>query len=138
MPLDLRGACPYFEVFDMPTSLAFYCDVLGFAIHASAPASPDGDRAAMDWVWLKHDVTELMLNTAYDPDAARPAVPDATRVQWHGDSMLFIGAPDVDGVYAHLRAAGVGCDAPKNAPYGMRQLFIKDPDGYGLCFQWSV
>ena len=30
MALDLRGMCPLLEVFDMPTSLGFYCDVLGF------------------------------------------------------------------------------------------------------------
>jgi glyoxylase I family protein len=27
---------------------------------------------------------------------------------------------------------------PKVAPYGMKQLYVRDPDGYGLCFQWPA
>jgi hypothetical protein len=27
---------------------------------------------------------------------------------------------------------------PKVAPYGMRQLWFTDPDGYGLCFQYPA
>jgi hypothetical protein len=23
-------------------------------------------------------------------------------------------------------------------PYGMKQLYVRDPDGFGLCFQWKV
>ena len=33
---------------------------------------------------------------------------------------------------------GLNVNEPKVAPYGMRQLWFKDPDGYGLCFQWPV
>jgi hypothetical protein len=24
------------------------------------------------------------------------------------------------------------------APYGMKQMSLRDPDGYGLCFQWEA
>jgi hypothetical protein len=24
------------------------------------------------------------------------------------------------------------------APYGMKQMYLHDPDGFGLCFQWKV
>ena len=27
---------------------------------------------------------------------------------------------------------------PKVAWYGMKQLYLTDPDGYGLCFQWKA
>jgi hypothetical protein len=27
---------------------------------------------------------------------------------------------------------------PKTAPYGMRQTWLHDPDGYQLCFQKAV
>lgn len=27
---------------------------------------------------------------------------------------------------------------PKVTPYGMKQLWFTDPDGYGICFQWSA
>ena len=122
------------QVFDMPTSLAFYRDTLGFQIVQAAPPSP----AAQDdhgWVWLRHGATELMLNTAYDPDAPRPAIPDRARVAAHDDTALYIGCPDVDSVYRHLLACGLAVAAPVITHYGMKQLKVTDPDGFALWFQ---
>jgi len=41
-------------------------------------------------------------------------------------------------VYGHLCAKGIQVEPPKVAPYGMKQLYVHDPDGYNLCFQWPV
>ena len=138
MAFEIRGICPLLQVFDMPASLAFYRDVLGFAI---VQAAPPADQVAPDdfgWVWLRRDGTELMLNIAYDPDAVRPPVPDPARVAAHDDTMLFIGCPDVDGAYEHLRAHAFPMEAPIITRYGMKQLTLKDPDGFTLCFQWPA
>ena len=134
MPLDLRGLCPLFQVYDMPASLRFYRDVLGFKVHQSS-AAPDVDNA--DWVWLKRGTIELMLNTRYESDD-RPPNPDPHRIAAHHDTCLYIGCPDIDGAYLKLRALGVTLEPPKVAPYGMKQLSFKDPDGFGICLQWSV
>jgi hypothetical protein len=32
----------------------------------------------------------------------------------------------------------VQAEPPKVAPYGMKQLYASDPDGFGVCFQWPV
>ncbi len=32
MAIEVRGLAPLLQVFDMPTSLTFYCDVLGLRI----------------------------------------------------------------------------------------------------------
>jgi hypothetical protein len=32
---------------------------------------------------------------------------------------------------------GITTKKPKVAPYGMKQLYLTDPDGYLLCFQWA-
>ena len=78
-----------------------------------------------------------MLNTAYDM-GERPAAPDPARVAAHGDTALFIGCEDLDGAFAHLEMHGVEAQPPKVAPYGMKQLYAKDPDGYGICLQWRA
>lgn len=132
MPRDLRGMCPLLQVFDMPTSIAFYCDVLGFDVVSSSQPVPD-----CDWAWLKFKDMGLMLNTAYERDA-RPPAPDPKRIAAHEDTCLYFGAPDVDAVYAYLRDKGAAGEKPKIAPYGMKQLYIQDPDGYDLCFQWPA
>ena len=33
---------------------------------------------------------------------------------------------------------GLNIAPPKVAPYGMKQLYPRDPDGYCLCFQWKA
>jgi hypothetical protein len=53
----------------------------------------------------------------------------------HDDTALFFRCRDVDGAYAHLRGRGLDLAPPKVAPYGMKQLYLKDPDGYAICFQ---
>jgi glyoxylase I family protein len=78
-----------------------------------------------------------MLNTAYEYDQ-RPQSPDPRRIASHGDTGLFVGAPNVDAVFAHLRAKGIEVNEPKVAPYGMKQLCVRDPDGFELCFQWKA
>ena len=137
MALEYRGLCPLLQVFDMPTSLAFYRDTLGFEIVEAAPPHGAGsDR--FDWVWLRRDSAELMLNTAYDPDAPRPEREDPARVAAHDDTALYIGCPDVDAAWRHLRDRGIAAGPPTVAPYGMKQLYLKDPDGFTVCFQWTA
>jgi len=134
MAIDTRSLTPLLQVFDMATSLRFYCDVLGFEIVAT-----DKNTIAPDhnWVWLRLNRSDLMLNTAYEADE-RPPAPDATRVAAHDDTCLYFGAPDVDAVYAHLLEKGIKAKPPKVAPYGMKQLYFHDPDGYQICFQWEA
>ncbi len=121
---------PLLQVYDMPTSLAFYCDALGFELISSNRTEPP-----FDWVLLRRDDVEVMLNTMYESDA-RPPAPDDARNAMHTDVTLYIGCADVDGLYAELRERAIALPPPTTAPYGMRQLGVTDPDGYGLCFQW--
>jgi catechol 2,3-dioxygenase-like lactoylglutathione lyase family enzyme len=132
MAIDFSGPCTLLQVFDMPTSVRFYRDVLGLTVTSQ---SQPGDN--FNWGWLKGKGVELMLNTAYEEDS-RPATPDPARVAAHGDTCLFFGCKDLDGAYQHLRTHGLKVNPPKVAPYGMKQLYVTDPDGYGLCFQWPV
>ena len=134
MPYELRGVCPLLQVFDMPASLAFYRDALGFGIVESAPARPDApDR--FGWVWLRRGGADLMLNSAYDLDEVRPERVAASRVAAHDDTGLYFECSDVDAAYEELGARGIASGPPSVAPYGMRQLYVKDPDGFNICFQ---
>jgi catechol 2,3-dioxygenase-like lactoylglutathione lyase family enzyme len=132
MAIDIRGIAPLLQVFDMPTSIRFYRDVLGFEVIST---SRPGEY--FDWALLGRDGIELMLNTAYEREH-RPPAPDPSRVAGHADTCLYFGCPDVDGAYAHLREKGLDVKPPGVAHYGMKQLHVKDPDGFNICFQWPV
>jgi len=133
MAIDVRGLAPLLSVFDMPTSIKFYCEKLRFEI-----VGTDGKPAPQfDWVLLRLNGAELMLNTAYD-EGERPPAPDPGRIAAHQDVAIYFACPDVDAAYTHLREMGVDAKEPKVAPYGMKQLYLTDPDGYVLCFQWRA
>ncbi len=132
MGLAIRGLCPLLQVYDMPRSLRFYRDVLGFVEVQKAGHGDD-----VGWAWLRHGEAEVMLNTAHDV-GERPPVPDPARVAAHADTILFVGYEDLEGAHAYLRDHGVKVESPSVAPYGMKQLYASDPDGYGVCFQWPT
>lgn len=132
MAIEVRGMAPLMEVFDMPTSLAFYRDKLGFQVTGD---SGQGDKSG--WVMLELGNATVMLNTMYD-EGEQPDTPDAVRAAAHRDTCVYFGCPDVDAVYEHLRSVGIEVKPPSVAPYGMKQLYLTDPDNYGICFQWPA
>lgn len=132
MAIPVRGSAPLFQVFDMPASLAFYRDKLGFEV---VERSGEGDD--VDWVLLRLNNVELMLNTAYEKPN-RPSAPAPARMAAHADTTLYFGCPDVDGAYHYLSSQKISVEKPTVAPYGMKQLYLADPDGYCLCFQWPA
>lgn len=129
MSLRIGGFATLLQVFDMPISLGFYRDVLGFDVASEVPS--DG---RCDWVMLKRFESELMLNTAYEADA-RPLAPEPNRISAHADTALFFDCEDVDIAYDYLRQRGVAVMPPIVTDYGMKQLYFKDPDGYDICLQ---
>jgi glyoxylase I family protein len=136
MSIEIQGVCPLLQVFDMPNSIRFYRDLLGFQVITTSPLLSD-DQDDVNWAMLRKNGSPVMLNTAYEPES-RPAVPEPGRFAGHGDTCLYLGCPDVDGAYAYLRSRGLEVPEPKIAPYGMKQLYITDPDQYSICFQWTA
>lgn len=134
MAINIRGLAPLFQVFDMPRSVAFYRDALGFEVAATSPPRGTDD---FDWCLLRLNGVELMLNTAYE-QSDRPPSPDPIRITAHQDAAIFFGCRDLDAAYAHLRARGIAAKEPTIAPYGMKQIWLKDPDGYVICLQWRA
>ena len=132
MRVEYGGLTPLIQVFDMPASMRFYCDILGFGLVAT-----NADEPPYDWVLLRRNDDEIMLNTMYEADD-RPPAPDPARTAAHRDTTFYFGCSDVDAVYEHLRKHGAADKPPSVAPYGMKQLYFSDPDGYLLCLQWPA
>jgi glyoxylase I family protein len=132
MTINLKGIAPLLQVFDMPTSLRFYRDSLGFKIIES---SGEGDD--VNWVLLSLNDIEIMLNTAYEKHA-RPLAPDLNRKSVHSDTILYFGCPDIENTYTILINKGVEIQRPTTTGYGWKALNLYDPDGYHLCFHWPL
>lgn len=120
------GPCvPLLQVFDLPSSLTFYCDVLGFHVVQRT----DNEW----WAMLKLGEAIVMLNTAYE-DGERPLSPDPARVHGHTDVSLYFEYLELDALYSHLRTHGCQVTPPGVTSYGLRQMNVRDPDGYEICF----
>lgn len=135
MALNVVGLAPLLQVYDMPTSVSFYRDKLGFEVKTTSPVLGE-DR--FHWALLRLGDAELMLNSAYEFDSERPAEPERSRTDAHDDTCLYFSCPDVDAAYRELHNKGVSVNEPAVASYGMKQMYLHDPDGYALCFHWSA
>lgn len=132
MAPSAQELCPLIQVFDMPRSLAFYRDLLGFT-RTDADSNAVADDC--DWCLLRLGDAWLMLNTAYERHE-RPPAPDPARIEAHGDTGLFISVEGgLDRLAVLLTGNRVAHTPPQTQPYGMRQLYVRDPDGYTICFQ---
>lgn len=137
MTIEIAGMAPLIQVYDMAEALRFYRDALGFELVSASEEVDTPEGHFFHWCWLKLGNAHLMLNTAYD-EGERPLQRDPTRQAAHGDTGLFFDCPNPDAVAEYLRGRGVTVSGPKDAPYGLRQLWMRDPDGYEVCFQAPV
>lgn len=115
-----RDVWPLLEVSDLEVSLRHYTDRLGFEVVGRAA----NDRGPY-WCRVRRGAVSLMLQQADEPLAARPGAGVA----------LYVVCDDVDAFADEIRERGVDALGPFDAPYGMRQLRIPDPDGYEVWFE---
>ena len=135
MGLEVRGVAPLLGVYDMPESVRFYCDRLGFEVVSHSPMLEAG---YFHWALLRLGDAEIMLNTNFEDNDERPFPADAARNAAHRDTCLYFGCPDVDAAYEELRGKDFDVKEPVVTHYGMKQMYLVDPDGYTICFQWPA
>lgn len=133
MAIAIDGCAPLIQVFDMPASLHFYRNVLGFKVIEPNPLQKDD----CDWVLLEMSGVQLMLNTAFEK-SERPLTPDKKRMEAHADTCLYFGCPDVYGTYLYLKEKGLSLHDPVVTRYGFTAIYLTDPDGFEICFHWPL
>lgn len=122
--LGIRSVAPTFLVSDVATTVAWYCDRLGFHLAGNAPAQPPYVYASI----MRGPVELMLLSLAgYEkPDlrARRPVGLWDAYVRVDGAAALFEtvqGQPFVQRPLTHQ-------------PYGDWEFEVRDPNGYVLVF----
>ena len=109
--------------------LPFWVDRLGFEKTVEVP---EGDR--LGFVILQKDGTELMFQTRESVAKDVPQMAPALTGQGIG---LFIEVPDFDDLLT--RVAGLEVVMPERlAFYGMREIVVREPGGFAVCFASRV
>lgn len=119
----VRQLWPLLAVRDIDRSVQFYCDQLGFKL-VDDDGKPDGQMA---WCRVGRDGASVMLQQFPEEDGEGTI--------WGRGVCFYFICDDVDLMYAELSARGLQLDAPRVAYYGMKQLFVPEPDGYAICFE---
>ncbi len=116
----LKQAIPNIFVTDFQAALAYYTGPLGFHplfVYGEVPF----------YAHVARDAAILAIRRV-----SRPVI-DHTA----GEALLsaFIEVADVNALHDALRAAGAHVwQAPRDEPWAMRSLIIRDPDGNLICF----
>ncbi len=105
-----------FMVKDIQKSIDFYTKVLGFRLHR---VTPDGKFAI---IFLEKAMVMLYeVTTLSEP-------------RFSGLEVRFL-INDIDSYYKKIIARGAEFEKTIfNAPYGLRQFYVKNPDGVSLKF----
>lgn len=123
--LDASALNVSLTVADLARSVAWYHDVLGFAV--AREYAPRGTLVA---VALRAGTVELLLTQENGAQGTE-------RVKGEGFSMMLTvgeGAADIDALAAGIVARGATLDdAPMDA-FGARVFRLRDPDGFKLVF----
>jgi len=139
--IEVKDVCTLMSVWDMPTTVRFYRELLGFEIVNSSPAyaTEDGEEL-FHWCMMRAGDSYIMLNTEYD-EGERPAERPQQGEQRFG-TWFFYSCADLDRAYETLKATGVECKPPSftkyGGKYGFRTLAFRDPDGRGITLQHPV
>ncbi len=128
----ISGIAPFFIVADVPATLAFYRDQLGFEVTYSGPpddvffgiVSRDGAMIMFKALGEIVDGQEVRIDPV--PNYGRKP---AFSIDAH------VSVPDPDALAAEFAARGVPFAAPlADTSDGLRGFIVKDLDGYGLFF----
>lgn len=104
---------------DLPKSVAWYRDLLGFTVDREIER--DGKLRG---VALKAGAIRILLN---QDDGAR----GFDRVKGEGFSLQFITTQSVDDIANRIKSHGGSLETePADMPWGVRAFRVRDPDGF--------
>lgn len=123
-PAEIGGVSPFFIVRDVPSSLAFYRDRLGFEITFEGPAPAD----IFFGIVRRGGAMIMFKDVGVDPLPNHKREPAA---RW--DAYFYV--PDPDALADEFASRNVEFSEPlKDTHDGLRGFELKDCDGYVLFF----
>jgi hypothetical protein len=121
----MNRVVPYFLVEDVIATAEFYRDVLGFTFNQFFGAPPS-------FTIVKRDGACIMFRQIRPPRAGGVR---SNRSVMDGTFDAYIYVSNVEQLASELRAKKAGIiEGPVGRIYGMRELLVRDCNGYVLAF----
>lgn len=122
---------------DMNKSLVYYRDVLGFDFLMAVSSDKNDAVFELDesknliWARMKKDNIELMFQ---EKQSFLEDVPVSSDIQMGASISLYFEIEDVDAYYDKIKDKAEIIKGINTAWYGMKEFYLKDCNGYILCF----
>ncbi|MEM9658770.1 MAG: VOC family protein [Planctomycetota bacterium] len=127
MTAPFRELIPILICDDVPTSLAFYRDTLGFSI-----VNFDESVGKSGWASISCGPVSLML-------ASPRSHPESVKVDGtYPQLILYLYPEDLEAMRERVVAAGRQVSELRESFYGMREFDTTDPSGHVLWFGKSI
>jgi catechol 2,3-dioxygenase-like lactoylglutathione lyase family enzyme len=126
MPHQLTKLTPNLIVSSVERSIAFYRDVLGFALQTTVP-----DASPYVFAIVQSGAVEIFLNA---PEPAITEYPAFRDRPIGGTLTLFIQVDDVRGAHEALKSRVPIVMPLEKKWYGVTEFAFTDPDGYVITF----
>jgi lactoylglutathione lyase len=126
MPYDIEKLTPNLIVSNVEQSLAFYCDVLGFAKTDNVP-----EESPYVFAIVESGPVKIFFN------ARGPAVeeyPSLANMPIGGTLTLYMEVSSVAKIYDDLKARVKVTMPLEKKFYGVTEFAFEDPDGYVITF----
>lgn len=117
---------PLLWVKNIEQAIRFY-EEIGFKITESWKPND-----LIQWCRVEFYDAALMLQEIVGSDTREIPMSETNGIQ------LYFITDDVDTLYRQILAKGLDVSVPKIEFYGMKQIFLTDPDGRTLCFESLV
>ena len=112
---------PMFRTEDVPGTIRFYTEVLGFKCNGKI----EGEDGEVEWASLERDRVGIMVAI---PNLHEPFLGPVF------SGSLYINTDDVTAVWEQVKANARVCYPLEDFAYGMREFAIYDNNGYLLQF----
>lgn len=125
---------------DVNRSIDFWVGLLGFNVaecvdvehrmyHGRAPG------ADLIWAMFVSGPAAVMVNRR---DSLERELPLFAGRPTGGTLTLYVVVEDLEGLYRRIQAIVPTIKEPETSFYGMREWYVRDPDGYVVCLAQKV
>ncbi|GAB7089496.1 VOC family protein [Marinifilum fragile] len=128
---------PNFQVKDIKETVNFYQSVLGFSLIMAVPETQDAieqfvaDNKEYVYALVSKDKVEMMFQRS---DSFKSDVKMAKDISLGASVSFYMEIDGLDNFYDEIKDKVSEITEPKLAWYGMKEFYVKDPNGYILGF----
>ncbi len=135
--MKINKLSPNFAVVDIKETVQFYTENFGFQLVMAVPESQDGVEQVLNekkeyvYAMVQKESVELMFQRS---DSFQNDVPFTKNLTIGATVSFYMEIEGISQFYQTLKNKNLPITELKTTWYGMQEFYVKDLNGYVLCF----